>query len=124
MDPKPLTPDALEAMTPPYQDVPIKGLGTFRVRALDLPEKLKVVRALDALEKDEQGVIASQDDAIRAALAVLAVCLVDEEGQPVFDNERGRAMIGRLALQLQPAMDAALELNRMVPGVLEEKKSS
>lgn len=119
-----LTPEALEASMPAYQDVPIKGLGTVRVRALDLPEKLKVVRALDALEKDERGVIASQDDAIRAALAVLAVCLVDTEGRPVWDNEQGRAMIGRLALELQPAMDVALELNRLGRDALEEKKSS
>lgn len=95
-----------------------------RLARLDLPQKLRVLRLLESLPTDEDGALASQDDAFRFGLELLALAIVDADGVPTFDSERGRHVLGRLHVDdLNELIAAANDLNGLSKANQEEKKT-
>lgn len=97
--------------------------------AVDVPEwgGSVYVRIMSGRERDafEAQMIASKDRSMenfRAKMA--AVCVCDDQGKRIFSDQDVEALGAKSSTALQRIFDAALRINRMAPGDVEELRKN
>jgi len=126
----PLSLAQLESQVQTHRDVPIKGLGVFRVRMVGIEDKLRLSSIAETYPKKENGEFENKLDGCEFGIEVLSACLIDKDGIACYDNDQGRSLLTSLFFQIQPVIEEAMELNGLVQSLpdnddakLEEKKS-
>lgn len=120
----PLTLAAAEETEEITRDVTTQRGRQVRLQRLDLPQKMRILRLLESLPTDDDGALATQDDAIRFGLELLAIAIVDADGAATFDSARGREVLGRFHIDdLNQLIEEANDLNGLTPAKQEQKKT-
>lgn len=109
----------LQAQEPETEDVAIPRLGgSVRVKVMNCVERAVWDHEISA-SANSNGDIPKD---LRSLLASLTV--VDEKGQRLFSSEDVEALSQKDYLLIDPIVDVALRINKLLPGAMEEERKN
>jgi len=121
-----LTFEQLKAIRPNFVKVDIpEWEGYVTLRKLSAFDRLKIVEIQEPMEKNDLGGIMFQEDAMRVGSHMIALSLVDDDGQLAFDGPEAVEFLQREDPRItQRLVDAIINLNGLGNDLKDEVEAA